>query len=118
MRGARLDLDERRTDGIRIANAAGSWMCLVNGFAGMRIQTRTGRLSFDPQLPVQWEALAFTMHFRGRLLRVELSRKEIVFALQGEPLAVGLRGRKITVFPNAPVRRRLAPRRDDERETG
>jgi trehalose/maltose hydrolase-like predicted phosphorylase len=104
MRGARLDLDERGSDGIRIANAARSWMCLVNGFAGMRVHTETGELSFDPHLPEQWRALSLTMQFRARRLRVELLEDESVFRLDGEALPIRVCWKKVMLRNNAEER--------------
>lgn len=100
MRGARLDLDDRWTDGIRTANAGGSWVCLAYGFAGMRMHTRTGDLSFAPHLPRKWKSLSFTLHFRGRLLRVTLTRDTMSLELIGEPLTVRVQGRPVMLRPS------------------
>lgn len=108
MRGSRLDLDTRRIDGIRIGNAAGSWLCLVNGFAGMRLHTRTGELSFDHHLPAQWEAMTFAMQYRGRRLRVRLERDAVVVALDGAPLAVRVGGKRVRLREGAEQRLPLA----------
>jgi len=97
LRGARLDLDERWTRGIRIANAAGAWQVLVNGFAGMRLSTRDQTLSFAPRLPKDWTALAFSLHFQGRHLRVRIDRRAISIDNDGVPLTVRVGRRSVQV---------------------
>ena len=59
-RTARLDLDNINNDtqdGLHITSMAGSWLAIVQGFAGMR--TLTGELHFAPQLPSGWDGYAF-----------------------------------------------------------
>ena len=38
-----------------ITSMAGTWMSIVEGFAGMRV--KEGQLSFQPNLPEAWEGL-------------------------------------------------------------
>jgi trehalose/maltose hydrolase-like predicted phosphorylase len=96
---ARLDLDDYNGNanaGIHIACHAGSWMAIINGFAGMRV--RKGKLCFDPHLPKTWKRVKFALHFQGRLIAAELSRKGLALALtQGEPLDVLVDGKKVRV---------------------
>lgn len=64
---ARMDLDNyhgNTKDGIHAANMAGTWMCVVNGFAGMRVYNVI--LSFNPYLPEGWEEYSFKISFKGR----------------------------------------------------
>src|SRR5690606_40862930 len=66
LRTARLDLDDYNNDtedGLHITSMAGSWMSIVEGFAGMKV--RQGVLHFSPLLPDQWNSYSFFMHFRG-----------------------------------------------------
>lgn len=72
---ARLDLDNIMNAthfGIHIANMAGTWLSLTNGFAGMR--TKAGKLSFDPYLPEQLSSYSFRVTFQDR--RIEITVKE------------------------------------------
>ncbi len=72
---ARLDLDNIMNAthfGIHIANMAGTWLSLTNGFAGMR--TKAGKLSFDPYLPEQLSSYSFRVTFQER--RIEIAVKE------------------------------------------
>ena len=96
-RTARLDLDNINNDtgdGLHITSMAGSWLSIVQGFAGMR--TITGELSFDPQLPDGWDGYAFKIVYRGRLIEVSVTRESTgLRLLSGEPLAVTLKGKKV-----------------------
>ena len=96
-RTARLDLDNINNDtgdGLHITSMAGSWLSIVQGFAGMR--TITGELSFDPQLPDGWDGYAFKIVYRGRLIEVSVTRESTgLRLLSGEPLTVTLKGKKV-----------------------
>jgi alpha,alpha-trehalose phosphorylase len=76
----RVDLDDLHSntgDGVHIASAGGVWLCLVQGFAGMR--DVGGNLRFDPRLPEEWTSLSFTMKWRGSRICVELTQSELAF---------------------------------------
>lgn len=78
LRTSRLDLDDYNNDtedGLHITSMAGTWMSIVEGFAGMRV--RENKLSFSPFLPEQWNAFSFNIGFRGIQLRVKISREEL-----------------------------------------
>jgi alpha,alpha-trehalose phosphorylase len=68
------------SDGVHIAAAAGSWMAIVNGFAGVR--DYKGRLSLDPHLPRNWRSVEFSLRFRGRQLRIRLGHDEERYTLE------------------------------------
>ena len=90
-RTARLDLNNLNNDtvdGLHITSMAGSWLSLVHGFAGMR--TVDG-LSFRPMLPKKWKGYAFRVMYRGRVLRMSVTREEIrVQLISGEALKLKL----------------------------
>ena len=100
-RTARLDLDNINNDtcdGLHITSMAGSWLSIVQGFAGMR--TLTGSLSFDPQLPDGWDGYAFKIVYRGRLIEVSVSREGTgLKLLSGEALTVMLHGPEVRLSP-------------------
>jgi maltose phosphorylase len=65
---ARLDLDDYNAEveeGLHITSMAGTWMSIVEGFAGMRVQNNS--LSFSPRLPKAWDKLSFKINFRGHI---------------------------------------------------
>ncbi|WP_316746210.1 glycoside hydrolase family 65 protein [Pedobacter gandavensis] len=79
LRTARLDLDDYNNDtedGLHITSMAGTWMSVVEGFAGMRV--REGKLSFQPFLPKNWSAFSFTIGFRGMQLKVQINESELI----------------------------------------
>jgi alpha,alpha-trehalose phosphorylase len=79
------------SDGVSIASAAGVWQALVFGFGGVR--DAGGGLSLSPRLPSRWAALAFSLRFRGRALRVRLAHDAERYELvAGDPLEVTIRG--------------------------
>ncbi len=90
MQTARMDLDDRHgnvKDGVHIANMAGTWMCLVNGFARMRVYGDV--LSLNPYLPKGWEEYTFRLNYRGRLLSVTVNRAGTTYTLlQGPELII------------------------------
>ncbi|MBB5394786.1 glycoside hydrolase family 65 protein [Mucilaginibacter sp. AK015] len=78
LRTARLDLDDYNNDtedGLHITSMAGTWMSVVEGFAGMRV--RDGKLQFNPFLPGKWQSFSFTIGFRGTVLNVKITESEI-----------------------------------------
>jgi len=78
LRTSRLDLDDYNNDtedGLHITSMAGTWMSIVEGFAGMRV--REDRLSFSPFLPEQWNSFSFNIGFRAVQLKVKISKGEL-----------------------------------------
>jgi len=78
LRTSRLDLDDYNNDtedGLHITSMAGTWMSIVEGFAGMRV--REDHLSFTPFLPEQWNSFSFNIGFRGVQLKVKISKGEL-----------------------------------------
>ncbi|MBC1489673.1 glycoside hydrolase family 65 protein [Listeria sp. FSL L7-1485] len=87
-RTARLDLDNINNDtedGLHITSMAGSWLSIVQGFAGMRISN--GKLRFAPFLPNGWSNYRFKINFRDRLLEVNVAKEDVTIKLcHGEPI--------------------------------
>ncbi|WP_293300393.1 family 65 glycosyl hydrolase domain-containing protein [Pedobacter sp. UBA4863] len=78
LRTSRLDLDDYNNDtedGLHITSMAGTWMSVVEGFAGMRV--RNGKLVFNPFLPGKWKSFSFTVGFRGANIKVNINASEI-----------------------------------------
>ncbi|GJM36046.1 MAG: maltose phosphorylase [Saprospiraceae bacterium] len=71
LRTARLDLDDYNNDtedGCHITSMAGTWMAIVRGFGGMRVQD--GVVAFNPFIPSNWKSYAFKIRFGGHILEV------------------------------------------------
>ncbi|MET3112339.1 maltose phosphorylase [Pedobacter sp. CG_S7] len=90
LRTARLDLDDYNNDtedGLHITSMAGTWMSIVEGFAGMRVSNN--QLQFNPFVPQQWKSFSFNINFRGTTLNVRISAEEIsIKNYAAEPLAI------------------------------
>lgn len=85
-------------DGVHIASAAGVWLALVYGFAGLR--DHDGKLRFDPRLPASWTEMAFSLRVGSGGLGVRLDRRSITFRWGGEqPLTVVVRGEETVIPP-------------------
>ena len=77
-RTARLDLDNYNNDtedGLHITSMSGSWLAIVQGFAGMRTWNET--LSFNPKLPDQWSSYSFNINYREYTLKVIVEKENI-----------------------------------------
>jgi alpha,alpha-trehalose phosphorylase len=96
------DVAGNASDGVHIASAAGVWSALVFGFGGVR--DYDGQLSFTPALPRSWNQLAFSLRFRGRQIRIQLSHDDEQYLLdEGEPLKVTIRGEPHLLTPGTAV---------------
>ena len=74
-RASRLDLDDYNNEveeGLHITSMAGSWLTIVEGFAGMRVKNNS--LHFTPSLPKEWEELMFKITFRQNIYSIKVSR--------------------------------------------
>ena len=92
LHATRLDLDDYNNElaeGLHITSMPGSWLAIVQGFAGMQIENDV--LSFNPVIPQKWESYAFYLNFRGRLLQVKIQKKQIVInLLEGNSLNISI----------------------------
>ena len=99
LRTARLDLDDYNNDtedGCHITSMAGTWMSVVKGFGGMKI--KDGKLHFSPYLPDQWKSYSFRLEFRGRVLKIKISREKTETILEsGEPLEIIMNGSTVSL---------------------
>ncbi|SKC61415.1 glycoside hydrolase family 65 protein [Ohtaekwangia koreensis] len=97
LRTARLDLDDYNNDteeGCHITSMAGTWMSVVKGFGGMRI--REGKLYFNPFIPDQWKSYSFRIEFRGRVLKIKVSKDGVETKLEsGAPLTIDVKGESV-----------------------
>lgn len=96
-RTARLDLDnynDDTEDGLHITSMSGSWLSIVQGFAGMK--TFNEELSFSPFIPRDWESYSFKINYQDRLIKVFVDTKVVIVSLEkGEPLKFNLYGEEI-----------------------
>jgi len=101
LRTSRLDLDDYNKEveeGLHITSMAGTWISIVEGFGGMRIDG--DRLSFSPNIPARWESYSFKVNFRSRIVKVTVTQKGNKFELeQGEALDILVDGQSRTLNP-------------------
>jgi alpha,alpha-trehalose phosphorylase len=102
------DLDHNTRDGLHIASLAGTWIALVEGFAGLR--RREGVFGFAPRLPEDITKLAFNLMIRGQRLRVEITRDRARYlAADGTPLKITHHGVPVTLSGGKPQERPIPP---------
>jgi len=102
------DLAENTGNGIHIASLAGAWLAAVAGFGGLR--DHGGALTFAPRLPSRLERLAFGLIFRGRRLRVEVTKTHAKYTISdGAPLEIAHHGTTLTVSKRRPVTQEIPP---------
>lgn len=90
VRTARLDLDnynDDTEDGIHLTSMSGSWLAIVQGFAGIYIFDEM--LTMNPYIPEQWSYYSFKMEFRGSKLAISVCTDSVqITLLGGKPLDV------------------------------
>ncbi|MEN8229053.1 MAG: family 65 glycosyl hydrolase domain-containing protein [Bacteroidota bacterium] len=105
LRTSRLDLDDYNNEvheGLHITSMGGTWMSVVHGFGGMKV--REGLLSFDPQLPEQWDGLSFKVMYRERILEVTIDKHRVIINnLEGTGVELYLMGSKTELDANGSV---------------
>jgi alpha,alpha-trehalose phosphorylase len=102
------DLEHNTRDGVHIASLAGAWSAAVAGFGGMR--DSRGALSFAPRLPARLQRLAFRLLFRGRRIRVEVTKTVARYSLaEGDPLEISHYGKPVTITTREAVEREVPP---------
>ena len=104
---ALVDLDNLQhntSDGVHIASLAGTWIALVDGFAGLRRQN--GTFSFAPRLPEDISRLAFSVLLRGQRLRVEITPKHARYLVEdGQALEIVHHGTPLKLSGGKPEQR-------------
>jgi trehalose/maltose hydrolase-like predicted phosphorylase len=80
----------------------GTWMSVIYGFGGMRIHK--GLLCFEPLLPGDWQSLIFKILYRGRTLKINVTKEQIqIENMEGEDLELFLAGRKVLLEKSGSV---------------
>ena len=101
LRTSRLDLDDYNKEveeGLHITSMAGTWMSIVEGFGGMRVLDDT--LSFEPQIPEQWNSFSFKVNFREQIVTMTASKEGTFFELTGnDPLTIKVHGKSVELLP-------------------
>lgn len=97
-----LHLDKNLHEGVHAACAGGTWMAALYGYGGVSVQDN--ELALAPQLPEPWTSLAFGLLFRGRRLKVSVTRENLMVRLvSGESLTCRVYEAKATLEPGREV---------------
>lgn len=78
LRTSRLDLDDynhEADEGLHITSMAGTWMSIVEGMAGVRIDENG--LKINPIIPDDWKSYSFNMLFRGIPLTIKVDKNQV-----------------------------------------
>lgn len=87
-----LDPDPTTAGGIRMAGLGGVWQAVVLGFAGLDLMGDV--LALAPKIPSEWRSLAFRVHWRGRIVQIEITGDTVRARLEsGEPMELRLAAR-------------------------
>ncbi|MDH3698522.1 MAG: glycoside hydrolase family 65 protein, partial [Flavobacteriaceae bacterium] len=101
LRTSRLDLDDYNKEveeGLHITSMAGTWMSIVEGFGGMRMQD--DKLSFNPSIPKDWKGYSFKVNFRERIIKVTVTHDHTAFELAAsEEMSIRLNGERVVLKP-------------------
>jgi len=101
LRTARLDLDDYNNDtedGLHITSMAGTWLAIVEGFAGMRV--REGQLHFQTFIPKNWQSYAFHVQYRGTKLYIRVNQDDFeVKNLSDTEISIIFNGEQLLIEP-------------------
>lgn len=79
MKSARLDMDDEHNcawQGVHSACAAGAWLSVMRGVAGIKI--RENKLEINPHMIPWWEEVSFSFTWHGQKAEVILSNKTFI----------------------------------------
>jgi alpha,alpha-trehalose phosphorylase len=95
------DLGGNTDEGLHMASLAGAWLGAVAGFGGMR--DHGDMLTFAPRLPKDLNGLSFRLTYRGRRIKVQLSRDHATYhLLAGDELDLLHHGKTFKLSPGSP----------------
>ena len=84
LRTARLDLDDYNnevSEGLHITSMAGTWLSIVEGFAGVRVKYNELRL--NPILPKNWKSYSFNIVHNNQRVYFKVHKKGVSIANNG-----------------------------------
>ncbi len=85
MKTAQVDLENLHgnTDlGIHAAAAGGAWQTVVKGFGGLTL--KSDRIVLKPWLPKRWRRLRFKVHWRDRVIRLDVRHEDVSVFIEAE----------------------------------
>ena len=85
LRTSRLDLDDynqEANEGLHITSMAGTWLSVIEGFAGIRVKKQ--QLYINPKLPNEWKELKFNLVVNNDLFQIEINHNHFTVFNLGE----------------------------------
>ena len=77
VRTSRLDLDDynqEANEGLHITSMAGTWLSVIEGFAGIRVKKQ--QLYINPKLPIEWKELKFNLVVNNNLVQIDINHNQ------------------------------------------
>lgn len=84
--------------GVHAASIGGIWQCIVMGFSGVRMLG--GELRINPSLPSKWKEITFSIHWKGQLLNIKATHKNLEISVDGNEEVTLNVGNKKHTFTN------------------
>ena len=101
IRASRLDLDDYNKEikqGLHITSMGGSWMSIIEGFAGVRIFKE--KLYINTKIPKNWDSYSFKLNIKNRKISVLINKHETkIELLLGEKIDIVLNNQETTIYP-------------------
>ncbi len=105
IRSARMDLDDYNNeiaDGLHITSMPGSWLAIVEGFAGVCLENKLP--SFNPQIPPKWNSYSFKINFLQNTIGVKITKQEVKLTnLNGNTFEVEIYKKKYVIENNKEI---------------
>jgi len=76
IRASRLDLDDYNKEikqGLHITSMGGTWMSIVEGFAGLKIIN--DKVYLNTKIPKQWESYSFKVNLKNRKIEINVNHE-------------------------------------------
>jgi maltose phosphorylase len=109
LRTSRLDLDDynhEADEGLHITSMAGTWLSMVEGFAGIRIQGDI--LIVNPSIPKAWTNFSFQILFKNNPIIISVSKDEVHVENKGQlSIQMLVKGKSTIVQPSNKVELQL-----------
>ncbi|MAJ89758.1 MAG: family 65 glycosyl hydrolase, partial [Flavobacteriales bacterium] len=84
LRTARIDLDDYNnevSEGLHITSMAGTWLSVVEGFAGVRVSEKG--LILNPILPNKWKSYSFNIVYNNQRVYIDVNEKGVSIINKG-----------------------------------
>ena len=76
----------------------GSWMSIIEGFAGVKIFEN--KLYLNTNIPEKWDSYSFKLNIKNRKINVLINKNETkINLLSGEKIDIMLNNQEITIYP-------------------